>query len=1066
MSFNTGNSSVASSSSATSDSPVQVQKPQPAAAAVPDSKLWTTLEIKLVQWKLQSEKLMIFIEGAQSVPQRKKRVLKPLILVITAVSEKDKKSLALHRISSFVTKNGATDYKLEKSSYPLKHLHTINDDQQTLFTHDEQEEDDNTPSTNNDDNESTTSRESDFSYPSKFAFTFVLRFSKNLHSIHFCVESLEQKSSFLCRLLELQKEYHGALPDLQNSADVELVSLYNKLRQVQPRSVQTRLRSVDSEEFSPTSTSVAVIDPTSNGLFTASSDTTQTPPAIPLTAGASPPPSAATVDGSTITTSSASSSTLQGPPAVSSNFSSQQSVSVSVSQASRSSTTSSSTVENPEQQKRMEKLRIVLELKLLSWKLSNEKLLCFVRGGEYFFAKKQERIRKSVIFITVDTNAKRPRLKLYRVSETVHRNGVIDYKMMRPVHKLSNLLSLHGGEYRQKDDIDRSGSGSNEGPGSDHGDMDSEEEGVGEEVDYSTSAAITIPQQRFGHKFTLCFIKKTSPNIVFGTETPAEKNEFLCDLIEHFKDHFKILPELESFTNGPVLALYNNLVEQQQQQEISLQQQKQLEPADHPPASSDPSQSGVPAPPQPEGKETPFSFHPATQTLQWHLYEQSITGLFGDVCVEYLGKSKILHRLILYRSLFFRNIIQNAEPAEKKKGKERAMCNISLDALFEQHIPDAQVRAKITVDAVETVFRYLYTNCDSGIDDSNVEGIKAVAELFQVPAMLSATISAIPVQPEAESSKSQSENASPQPGPILTEEADTLDDEDDGFPSMAQVPPTEIFSSTCEQFESVAARITFPGTSTKKLYTMFIKDDTDMLSEYHSAKGDWDVSVGPWGKSPDNVGQTRNITFRAIVQTPLGKKTGLFTETNRLLFFNKKREMIVQHGIYCPDMPYGTCYRTHSFFHTVDVLDSDGKVTGCATSMHIAPHFIKKVAFRRTIEDIILKEATLGAQTYMQIMEVKLQRSLRQSSPEHLISEENRQPDADTSSSAASSSQLQQQQRVHVAGSSMMNSKIFSPGELHQVSLKVDSILHELKLLLVIALAVLVIVVLTFLWRR
>lgn len=505
--------------------------------------------------------------------------------------------------------------------------------------------------------------------------------------------------------------------------------------------------------------------------------------------------------------------------------------------------------------KRLARLRTVIEVKLLAWKRSNERLV-FFQEGMYIpikFKKRKEGEEGRNFILVVTANDKNRKVHILILMETTHANGVIDYRLVKPDRNLQRLRVINGGLVHQRiSDI----------IGFDSDDSDSSEDE--EEANDGGSTVVTratarsrikeadknkkkrklkkyiIPEdlswvRRFPNEFTLVFAKKRE-TLHFAVETAQQRSDCLCHILDVFKEYYGygFLPTLRNCTdqavhalylnavtamaapselgpNGSMAANFGNHVGNSQRNNVLTTSADELVTST---ASADPS-SGSERQMMDRGRGVvrfvdatsgdTLLFLSGIDALQRYLFEHCfIGGTHSDVKVEYLGKQRRLHRIFLERSPVLRAIFDDAnsphviKPSAGISGSDDT--TLLLDRVLAEKL-DLSTRDCVDCESIDFVLRFLYTNCEvitaqsgnSGpCQESRLKVIQAIMNVLQLPIAISTpTTHSGSLNHHSDATTSSVKNSQDTDVNSNEEEAEEADDEEEEDQDQDQSVSTE-----------------------------------------------------------------------------------------------------------------------------------------------------------------------------------------------------------------------------------------------------------------------------------
>ncbi|KAL0479646.1 GRAM domain-containing protein [Acrasis kona] len=154
---------------------------------------------------------------------------------------------------------------------------------------------------------------------------------------------------------------------------------------------------------------------------------------------------------------------------------------------------------------------------------------------------------------------------------------------------------------------------------------------------------------------------------------------------------------------------------------------------------------------------------------------------------------------------------------------------------------------------------------------------------------------------------------------------------------------------------------TLPVCSVDALYILFSQDSRSE-KVYHDERGDTNMVVEPWQKASDGVGLFRNLEFISPVNNPMGPKTTLVKNAQRLVIFSDAKSFMVQINTKTVDVPYGDCFCMQV---EIVIKDNSDGVT-CNMSIMCGVIFLKSTFFRWKIEEVAGKESLKNWQVWSQ----------------------------------------------------------------------------------------------------
>ncbi|PIA29640.1 hypothetical protein AQUCO_05800037v1 [Aquilegia coerulea] len=102
----------------------------------------------------------------------------------------------------------------------------------------------------------------------------------------------------------------------------------------------------------------------------------------------------------------------------------------------------------------------------------------------------------------------------------------------------------------------------------------------------------------------------------------------------------------------------------------------------------------------------------------------------------------------------------------------------------------------------------------------------------------------------------------------------------------------------------------FPCTP-EQFFNVFLSDNSKFTNEYRLERKDTDLKLGKWHAADEYEGQVRELTFRALCNSPMCPPDSSMTEWQHVVLSADKKRMVFETVQQAHDVPFGSYFEIH-----------------------------------------------------------------------------------------------------------------------------------------------------------
>eukprot|EP01026_Neomeris_dumetosa_P038110 TRINITY_DN3100_c0_g1_i12.p1 TRINITY_DN3100_c0_g1~~TRINITY_DN3100_c0_g1_i12.p1 ORF type:complete len:629 (-),score=76.10 TRINITY_DN3100_c0_g1_i12:220-2106(-) len=145
-----------------------------------------------------------------------------------------------------------------------------------------------------------------------------------------------------------------------------------------------------------------------------------------------------------------------------------------------------------------------------------------------------------------------------------------------------------------------------------------------------------------------------------------------------------------------------------------------------------------------------------------------------------------------------------------------------------------------------------------------------------------------------------------------------------------------------------------------------LSDTSSVFHEYHNQRGDRNLHITPWKKTPA-IGHVRDLIFVSQVTSRVGPSQTSCSQIQRASFY-REEHLVFETSQVMSDIPFGDSFTVETRWDLVN-LDSNT----CRLTIHCHIPFSKKIMWRRIIESSAIKELDQSLKQFVEIMQKRIE---------------------------------------------------------------------------------------------
>ncbi|KAH7857755.1 hypothetical protein Vadar_019815 [Vaccinium darrowii] len=145
-------------------------------------------------------------------------------------------------------------------------------------------------------------------------------------------------------------------------------------------------------------------------------------------------------------------------------------------------------------------------------------------------------------------------------------------------------------------------------------------------------------------------------------------------------------------------------------------------------------------------------------------------------------------------------------------------------------------------------------------------------------------------------------------------------------------------------------RDVFPSTA-EQFFELLLKDGSNFVNEYRAIRKDTNLSIGPWHAADEYDGQVREITLRALCNSPMCPPDTAMTEWQHAVFSSDKKQLVFETVQLVHDVPFGSHFEVHCKWSLETCSESS-----CTVDISVGAHFKKWCVMQSKIRSSAINE--------------------------------------------------------------------------------------------------------------
>ncbi|KAE9452812.1 hypothetical protein C3L33_15285, partial [Rhododendron williamsianum] len=142
----------------------------------------------------------------------------------------------------------------------------------------------------------------------------------------------------------------------------------------------------------------------------------------------------------------------------------------------------------------------------------------------------------------------------------------------------------------------------------------------------------------------------------------------------------------------------------------------------------------------------------------------------------------------------------------------------------------------------------------------------------------------------------------------------------------------------------------FPSTA-EQFFALLLNDGSTFINEYRAVRKDTNLSIGPWHAADEYDGQVREMTLRALCNSPMCPPDTAMTEWQHAVLSSDKKQLVYETVQQAHDVPFGSHFEVHCKWSLETSSESS-----CNVDIKVGAHFKKWCVMQSKIRSSAINE--------------------------------------------------------------------------------------------------------------
>ncbi|XP_057488903.1 BAG-associated GRAM protein 1-like isoform X1 [Actinidia eriantha] len=142
----------------------------------------------------------------------------------------------------------------------------------------------------------------------------------------------------------------------------------------------------------------------------------------------------------------------------------------------------------------------------------------------------------------------------------------------------------------------------------------------------------------------------------------------------------------------------------------------------------------------------------------------------------------------------------------------------------------------------------------------------------------------------------------------------------------------------------------FPSTA-EQFFDLLLNDGSSYINEYRAVRKDTNLTIGPWHAADEYDGQVRELTLRALCNSPMCPPDSAMTEWQHVVLSPDKKQLVFETVQQAHDVPFGSHFEVHCKWSLQTNSESS-----CNVDIRVGAHFKKWCVMQSKIKSSAINE--------------------------------------------------------------------------------------------------------------
>ncbi|PSS32810.1 BAG-associated GRAM protein [Actinidia chinensis var. chinensis] len=142
----------------------------------------------------------------------------------------------------------------------------------------------------------------------------------------------------------------------------------------------------------------------------------------------------------------------------------------------------------------------------------------------------------------------------------------------------------------------------------------------------------------------------------------------------------------------------------------------------------------------------------------------------------------------------------------------------------------------------------------------------------------------------------------------------------------------------------------FPSTA-EQFFDLLLNDGSLYINEYRAVRKDTNLTIGPWHAADEYDGQVRELTLRALCNSPMCPPDSAMTEWQHVVLLPDKKQLVFETAQQAHDVPFGSHFEIHCKWSLQTNSESS-----CNVDIRVGAHFKKWCLMQSKIKSSAINE--------------------------------------------------------------------------------------------------------------